>query len=194
MKPKTPPQKKPPQSPLIFAPLLLFTALAASLFYALEVRRDRPAGQLASALIDRPFPDYQLPALLSDRPLTRADLVTGQVTLVNVWASWCVACIKEHPLLTHLATTGIRIIGINWRDDPQAAQAWLAHHGNPAEFHILDQNGQLGIDLGIYGAPETYLIDPTGHIRHKHIGQLTAQEWDKIHPLYRRLHQQTQPQ
>jgi len=171
---------------MVFLPLFCFVVLAGFFYYALEVRKERPVSELASALIDRPFPDFSLQNLKGEQ-VTRADLVNGKVTLVNVWGSWCVACREEHPYLAELKDKGVRIVGVNYKDKHEFATQWLQQFGDIAEFHIVDQDGRLGINLGVYGAPETYLIDAEGFIRYKRVGVINAQEWKKIKPVYERL-------
>ena len=141
---------------------------------------------MASALIDRPFPDFSLQSL-DDSRVTRDDLVTGEVTLVNVWGSWCISCRVEHPYLQKLSESGVRFVGINYKDSRQSALEWLNRHGDVFEFHIVDSDGRLGINLGVYGAPETYLIDAEGFIRYKRVGIIDDAEWAKIEPIYKRL-------
>lgn len=171
---------------LVFLPLFCFLLIAGFFYYALEVRKERPVSELASALIDRPFPDFELMSL-SGETVTRDDLVTGEVTLVNVWGSWCVACRAEHPYLSKISADGVRIIGVNYKDKHESAVSWLNQYGDISEFHIVDQDGRLGINLGVYGAPETYLIDAQGFIRYKRVGVIDDKEWAKIEPIYKRL-------
>lgn len=171
---------------MMFLPLLCFLLLAGFFYYTLEVRKERPVSELASALIDRPFPEFDLKNLSGDQ-VTREDLVTGEATLVNVWGSWCVACRAEHPYLSKLSSEGVRIVGVNYKDTPQLAIEWLDRFGDVSEFHIVDRDGRLGINLGVYGAPETYLIDAKGFIRYKRVGVINDQEWAKIEPIYQRL-------
>lgn len=171
---------------MVFMPLCCFVALAAFFYYALEVRKEKPVSELASALIDRPFPEFDLKNLQGDR-ITRADLVNGEVTLVNVWGSWCVACRDEHPYLSKLGSEGVRIVGVNYKDRHELAVEWLERFGDVSEFHIVDADGRLGINLGVYGAPETYLLDAQGFIRYKRVGIINDAEWAKIEPIYNRL-------
>lgn len=171
---------------MVFLPLLCFVMLAGFFYYALEVRKERPVSELASALIDRPFPEFNLDSLKGGR-VTRADLVNGEVTLVNVWGSWCVACRDEHPYLSKLSSEGVRIVGVNYKDNHTLAIEWLERFGDVSEFHIVDRDGRLGINLGVYGAPETYLIDSEGFIRYKRVGIINDAEWAKIEPVYKRL-------
>ena len=172
---------------MFFVPSILFVLLAAFFYYALEVRKYKPVNELSSALIDRPFPEFQLNSLFGNQPLNNMNLVTGEVTLVNVWASWCGACRIEHPYLKYLRNQGVRIVGVNYKDTEQMAKQWLQQYGDVAEFHIVDRDGRLGINLGVYGAPETYLIDASGFIRYKRVGVLDERIWKQIEPLYQRL-------
>jgi len=176
---------------LVFLPLILFIMVASFFFYALQVRKERPVSELASALIDRPFPEFELQTL-EGQMINRNALVTGEVTLVNVWGSWCIACRAEHPYLQELAESGVRIVGINYKDPKESAIEWLNRFGDIAEFHIVDRDGRLGINLGVYGAPETYLIDSQGYIRYKKVGIVDDYEWAKIKPVYERLVKQSE--
>ena len=174
---------------MVFLPLFLFILLAGLFYYALEVRKERPLSELASALIDRPFPQFNLQNLKGE-PVNWNDLVNGEVTLVNIWGSWCVACRDEHPYLQKLSDQGIRIVGVNYKDDHGLAIQWLERFGDVAEFHIVDRDGRLGINLGVYGAPETYLIDAEGFIRYKRVGVINDVEWAKMAPVYQRLNEE----
>lgn len=167
----------------LFLPLGLFLVLA--LFLARGLQLDPKA--LPSALIDRPLPAFRLPALGRDATVSRDD-VTGQPSLFNVWATWCVTCRAEHAFLEKLAATGVPIYGINYKDDPVAARRWLDDLGDPYRLSILDREGALGLDLGVYGAPETYLVDAGGTIRYRHVGEVNARVWtDTLAPLYREI-------
>lgn len=173
----------------LFVPLILFVVLALFLFRGLEL----DPKELPSALIDRPLPEFRLPSLGQDRLLSRAD-VTGQVGLFNVWATWCVSCRVEHPYLHRLAEMGVPIIGINYKDDDADAMRWLAELGDPYQLNIVDAQGTLGLDLGVYGAPETYLVDAQGLIRYRHVGIVDERVWDTIlKPLYDELNAGGQP-
>lgn len=176
---------------LVFLPLVLFVLVASFFFYALQVRKERPVSELASALIDRPFPEFELQTLAGDN-INRDALVTGEVTLVNVWGSWCIACRAEHPFLKELAESGVRIVGVNYKDPKDAALRWLNEYGDIAEFHIVDRDGRLGINLGVYGAPETYVIDANGFIRYKKVGIVDDREWATMGPVYKRLVEEAQ--
>jgi len=132
--------------------------------------------EVPSPLIGRAVPGFALTTLEDPgRTLGPADL-PRQAHLINVWASWCVACQAEHPLLVAFAReTGVPVIGLNHKDEAQAARRWLQRHGNPYRMSLLDPQGSFGIDLGVYGVPETYVVDARGVIVHKHVGQLTPE-------------------
>lgn len=167
----------------LFVPLFLFALLAILLFRGLFL----DPNEMPSALIDRPVPAFSLPALAADKLLSRDDL-TGQVALLNVWATWCVSCRVEHPYLKQLADAGIPIYGLNYKDSDAAAQGWLDELGDPYLFNIADREGTLGLDLGVYGAPETYLIDASGVVRYRHVGVVDERVWQTIlEPMYLEL-------
>ena len=118
----------------------------------------------------------------------RGDQPDGQVVLVNIWATWCFACRIEHPWLNTLAEQGVAIVGLNYKDVRGLAQDWLAERGDPYQFIIFDPRGTLGIDLGVYGAPETYLVDAQGIIRHRRVGVVDERIWNKeFRELYEQL-------
>lgn len=162
-------------------PFAIFLILAGFLAVGLQLN----PREVPSPLIGRPAPAFTLP-LLSDpaKTLSTADL-RGQVWLLNVWASWCASCRQEHDILLDLARRGVApVYGLDYKDQPDAARAWLARLGNPYTAVIVDADGRTGIDYGVYGVPETYVIDKQGIIRHKHTGPLTAQSVkEKILPL-----------
>ncbi len=167
----------------LFLPLILFVVLAGFLFRGLSL--DPQA--MPSALIDKPFPRFSLPSLEGEGPLTQS-LVIGEVSLVNVWATWCISCRVEHPYLRELADRGVRILGLNYKDDPAAARQWLQDLGDPYAVNIVDSEGSLGLDLGVYGAPETYLVDAEGVIRYRHVGVIDERVWNRtLAPLYREI-------
>ena len=167
----------------LFIPLILFGVMALFLFRGLGL----DPRELPSALIDRPLPEFSLPSLGGDRMLTRAD-IAGQVALVNVWATWCSSCRVEHPYLQQLADQGVTIFGVNYKDEAAAARRWLDQLGDPYQLNIVDKQGTLGLDLGVYGAPETYLVDAGGVIRYRHVGVVDDRVWRSIlQPLYAEL-------
>lgn len=157
-------------------PILLFAVLGVTLYAGLS----NDPRKIPSPLIDKPLPNFSL-ATLTDpkRRIGGADL-RGRVYLLNVWASWCVACRDEHPLLLDMARQKIvPIIGLNYKDQRDDALKWLAELGNPYETSLSDLDGRVGIDLGVYGVPETFLIDRAGVIRYKHIGPITPEALQK---------------
>ncbi|GMW05864.1 MAG: hypothetical protein AMXMBFR8_06610 [Nevskiales bacterium] len=168
-----------PTSSLMTRFLLPVVALVVLVgFLAVGLKRDPT--YVPSPLIGKPAPDFSLPRLDDPgRTLTRSDLL-GDVSLVNVWATWCVGCRQEHPFLLELSTqSGVRMFGLNWKDDPDLARQWLQQLGNPYTAVGKDQDGRVAIDWGVYGAPETFLLDASGTILYKHIAPLTAEVWQK---------------
>ena len=137
---------------------------------------------LPSALLNRPMPAFDLPTLEGGQ-LSHVDL-PKQWLLVNVWATWCSTCKAEHAFLNQLAAQGIRIIGINYKDDTPKALQWLDDYGNPYLYNLSDPDGMLGLELGVYGAPETFLVDSDGIIRGKHIGDLNPVVWERLKPQF----------
>lgn len=166
-------------------PLAIFALLVAFLYRGLSL----DPKLVPSPLVGKPVPAFTLTRL--DNPaatISDADF-RGKVTLLNVWATWCVSCRREHETLVQLAKTGqVEIIGLNYKDDREAANRWLAQLGNPYVANAFDSDGRVGIDWGVYGAPETFIIDREGIIRHKHIGPLTDEIIrEEILPLVARL-------
>ena len=168
---------------LFLAPLLLFAIVAG--YFAVGLTHD--PGTLPSALLDKPAPDFALPPLLPNKPgLASADL-KGAPVLVNVWASWCVPCRAEHPVLTRLARE-VPVFGFNYKDKPEDARRFLVELGDPYRRIGTDPSGRVGIDWGVYGVPETYVVDAEGRIRHRHVGPLTDRVVaETIRPLMKSL-------
>ena len=166
-------------------PLIVFVVLLGFLAAGLKLN----PREVPSPLIDKPAPAFTLPRL--DAPEQRMALqdLQGKVWLLNVWASWCVACRIEHPLLVELAASGaVPIYGLNYKDQRDDALAWLGKHGNPYVASLSDSEGLVGIDFGVYGVPETFVIDKSGTIRLKHIGPITPDVLrDTILPLVKKL-------
>ena len=162
-------------------PLTAFLALATVL--AIGLRLD--PREVPSPLIGKPAPAFALARLDDPARTISRDELRGRMWLLNVWASWCVACREEHPLLMEFAKKrALPIYGLNYKDKRSDASAWLARFGNPYDASLFDEEGRVGIDFGVYGVPETFLIDAEGVIRVKHIGPLTAQVIaTKIEPL-----------
>ncbi len=152
-----------------FMPLIIFAALVVFLAIGLTLDPRR----VPSPLIGKPAPEFELPLLLNEGTFSSKDLI-GHVTLVNIWASWCFACRQEHEVVKYLSRNGVRIIGINYKDEAADAKNWLSQLGNPYHQIAVDYDGRVAIDWGVYGAPETFLIGKDGIIRHKVIGPLSS--------------------
>lgn len=165
---------------LLFIPLALFIILGGFLWKGLSL----DPNAMPSALIGKPFPAFKLPSLEQpDRLLTNADFA-GKPILVNVWATWCPSCRQEHSdLLTIAEQHKLPLVGIDYKDERAAATTWLNDLGNPYLFTIFDEQGLLGLDLGVFGAPETYLVDAKGIVRFRHVGTITPEAWDKVQEL-----------
>ena len=155
-------------------PFIGFVLVVALLAFGIHWNRSHDMNWVPSPLIDKPAPEFTLPLLYdSTKSLSRKDML-GKPWLLNVFGSWCVTCQDEHPvLMAYGKKLGLPLIGMDWKDDPDTAKRWLAQFGNPYDTIIADENGKAGIDFGVYGAPETYLVDAQGTIRYKHIGNLT---------------------
>jgi cytochrome c biogenesis protein CcmG/thiol:disulfide interchange protein DsbE len=180
----TPPVE--PKSKLRFLiPLAIFIVLAGFLFRGLYLN----PREVPSPFIGKPAPQFSLAQLAQpDRTFAPKDMA-GQVWLLNVWASWCVACRQEHPLLVDLAKKKtVPIVGLNYKDKPDAAKGWLAQWGDPYDLSVKDNDGRVGIEYGVYGVPETFVIDKAGVIRFKQIGPITEEVWTKkMAPLIEEL-------
>jgi cytochrome c biogenesis protein CcmG, thiol:disulfide interchange protein DsbE len=166
-------------------PLAIFILLVG--FLAVGLRLD--PREVPSPLVGKPAPAFELPVLQQpDRRFVPGDM-RGKVWLLNVWASWCVSCREEHPVLVELSKRAVMpILGLNYKDNSDDATAWLKQFGNPYELSVVDADGRIGIDYGVYGVPETYLIDAEGVIRYKQIGPITPAVLEqKILPLARAL-------
>lgn len=168
---------------MLFIPLIIFVVMAIFLGSGIG-REDKDV--LPSPLIGKPFPQFILQQVETERQLTQSDL-QGKPMLVNVWATWCPTCKAEHEFLNTLAAEGVRIIGINYKDDDDEAKVWLRDYGNPYEFNISDPKGKLGLELGVYGAPETFFVDGDGIIRAKHVGDLNLRVWQKYKGVFEQM-------
>jgi cytochrome c biogenesis protein CcmG/thiol:disulfide interchange protein DsbE len=166
-------------------PAAVFAVIAAFLLVGLS----KDPREIPSPLIGKPAPAFSLPLLARPAETWSPAAMKGQVWLLNVWASWCVPCLVEHPVLLGLARQGsLPIVGFNYKDDPQAATAWLAKHGDPFRTVVADRGGTAAFDYGVYGVPETFLIDRAGTIRFKHVGPLTPEIVSgRLLPLVREL-------
>ena len=159
----------------VFLPLACFVALALLLASGLG----KDSTELKTALADRPVPDFTLPSLLRQGATVSNQVFEGRWSLLNVWATWCPTCHVEHPYLLELADRGVAIVGLNYKDDSQAARAYLAERGNPFVEVPVDADGQMGLDLGVYGAPETFLVNPEGKVVLRHVGEVNERVWQE---------------
>ena len=168
-----------------FLPLAILVAIGALFWYGLSLN----PSLVPSPLIGKPAPAFELPRLDDSAARVTHDALRGRVTMVHVWATWCVSCRGEHPVIMDLAARGVLpIVGLNYRDDGDAARRWLAVLGDPYEFTLFDPAGGTAIDWGVYGTPETFIVDRDGIIRFKHVGPLTPELIDShIVPLVERL-------
>jgi cytochrome c biogenesis protein CcmG/thiol:disulfide interchange protein DsbE len=156
-------------------PFAAFLALAALLYVGVRMNSGKDTSAIPSPFVGKPVPAFSLPVLGEPgRVLTDRDL-RGKPYLLNVWGSWCVNCRVEHPQLTALAQRGVRVVGYNYKDAPEDAQRWLAEFGNPYAPIVADEEGRVALDFGIYGAPETFLVDKDGIIRWKLVGPITPE-------------------
>ncbi len=167
-------------------PMVLFVLLSIFLWRGLSLNpRDLPSVQLGKSL-----PEFTLPQLQHPGFSFNSKQIRDRVVLLNVWASWCVACIDEQVFMLQLAREGVLIYGLNYKDRTEDALQWLAQWGNPYQLVVQDRDGKVAIDLGVYGAPETFVIDTQGVIRYRHAGILNQELWQKkIKPLMQRLEQ-----
>lgn len=163
----------------VFAVMVLFLGIGLTL---------NPR-EVPSPLIGKPAPAFELSRVADAGQTLSPEDFKGQVALVNVWASWCVSCRQEHPVLLQLARQNVvPIYGLNYKDQREAAQGWLNQHGNPYIASAFDADGRVGINWGVYGVPETFVIDKAGLIRHKHTGPVTPESLDQeLLPLIRQL-------
>lgn len=175
----------------LFLPLLIFV-IVAGFFYTTVDRigeGDYSPQDLPSALINRPFPVFELTQLEQPQKILNQSDLLGQIALVNVWATWCPSCHVEHGYLNYLASEqGVVIYGVNYKDQAAAAQQWLREKGNPYRFNIFDPQGRLGLDMGVTGAPETYVLDHRGFVRMRYQGPVNETVWqEKFKPLLEQL-------
>ncbi len=168
-------------------PLFIFTGLVILFVFGLK----NDPRVVPSPFIDKPLPSISLPVLGQPDNIKPIDALKGRVFLVNIWATWCPPCREEHPILVNLAREqNISFVGLNLKDDEASALKWLTDLGNPYELNLADKEGLAVIDLGVYGAPETFIVDKHGIIKYKHIGPLTDQVVNEIVlPLVSELNQ-----
>lgn len=162
-------------------PLIIFLIVATFLWLGLS----KDPHQLPSALVNKPVPQFAYPNLIKTSQLFTQQKFLGQVSLLNVWGSWCQTCYMEHTVLMEIAhSNNIAVYGLNYKDERIAALQWLEKYGNPYSEIIFDKQGTLAMELGVYGTPETFLIDAKGIIRYKHVGALDLALWEQeIKPL-----------
>jgi cytochrome c biogenesis protein CcmG, thiol:disulfide interchange protein DsbE len=157
-------------------PAAIFAALVA--FFAVGLRKDPRV--IPSPLIDKPAPAFELASVEDPTRVVRSQDFKGQMYVLNVWGTWCAGCRQEHEQLLQIASTQVvPIIGLNWKDELPLAQRWLSELGNPYVVTAFDPEGRAGIDWGVYGAPETFLVDAQGVVRYKHLAPITAEVWEK---------------
>lgn len=179
------PEQPPKRTRMMLVPIAVFAAVALLFGYALT---SSDPTKLPSALLGKQAPATDLAALpglvANGQPVAgtkTADLAKGQVTVVNFWASWCVPCVQEHPMLGELKKrTGVRLIGVNHKDPEPGGLKFLTRYGNPFDAVGVDGNGRASIDWGVYGMPETFVVDGTGRIVHKHVGPLTPETMTRL--------------
>ena len=166
------------------SPLIFFIVITILLFLGLS---NNP-NIIRSPLVGKTVPNFQLTNITETKPIDQK-IMFGKIKLLNVWASWCVACIEEHPVLTEINQKQlINIYGVNYKDKSSDALGWLKIHGNPYEINIFDSDGTLSLDLGVYGVPETFLVDKKGIIRAKYIGALNRETlYNEILPLVEKI-------
>jgi cytochrome c biogenesis protein CcmG/thiol:disulfide interchange protein DsbE len=168
-----------------FLPLGIFLGIVVLLFFGLG----QDPRRVPSPLVDKPAPEFRLPQLAAPDQTLSSAAFQGQVSLLNVWATWCVSCRAEHQQLMTLAKRdGVTIYGLNYKDTRPEALQWLRFYGDPYVANAFDADGRVGIDWGVYGTPETFVIDRHGIIRHKHIGPITPEvRQDVLLPLIAKL-------
>lgn len=174
---------------LRWIPILMILALIAVLWRGLYLNPK----EIPSPLIGQPAPNFQLPNLLHPQQIIDNTALKNQVTIVNVWASWCAACVEEQQFIRGVAQSSqVQWLGFDYKDDRQEALAWLQHYGNPYHVIAADAKGSAALDWGIYGTPETFIVDKKGFIRYKHIGPISQQDWqDNFVPLLAKLKEET---
>lgn len=169
-------------------PIVLFLLLSIFLWRGLSL----DPRHLPSAQLGKPLPVFALPQLQEPNSTFSSTQLRNQVVLLNVWASWCAACVDEQVFMMQLAREGVPIYGLNYKDKAEDALQWLAQWGNPYKMIVQDREGKTAIDLGVYGAPETFVIDKKGIIRFRHVGIMNQESWSKdVLPLMKKLEQES---
>lgn len=173
----------------LYLPLIIFLALVAAFLVQLQrnAQGDDPK-TLESALVGKPVPAKTLPDLLSTKTFDESLFKQGKPLLLNVWATWCPTCYAEHQYLNHLAKQGVPIIGLDYKDNSEKAVKWLHDLGNPYQVVLKDEKGSFALDLGVYGAPETFIVDGKGVIHYRYAGDVNERVWqEKLQPIYQKL-------
>ena len=164
----------------LFIPLAVFMVLLGFFFRGLSLNPN----DMPSALLNKSVPKFSLPRLENPQETRTESIMLGKVSLLNVWATWCVTCREEHAFLNQLKSQGMHIVGLDYKDNNADALRWIAELGNPYDEIVVDEDGKVGLDLGVFGAPETYVVDKKGIIRYKYIGDLNQKVWDEtIQPI-----------
>lgn len=170
----------------LYSPLLIFVVLGGLFLYVMRSGLDTET--LSSQLLGQHLPSAQLASFERAELVDPSQLAVDGPFLLNVWATWCPACYDEHPVLNKLAAQGVRIAGLNYQDDLQAAERWLIDLHNPYFINLIDADGNYGFDLGVYGAPETFFIDGDGRVRHRQVGEFTEKMWhDNLRAIWEAL-------
>lgn len=159
----------------LFIPLIVFVLLAGLFWVGLGL----DPSEMPSAKVGDPVPEFELPTVKDEQRLVTQEVFKGQVSLLNVWGTWCAACRVEHPFLVELAERGVPIYGVNYKDDTSLARKWLEQLEDPYVLSVVDADGRLGVKLGVFGAPETYLVDQEGIVRHRHVGVVDEKVWNR---------------
>lgn len=173
---------------ILFLPLVIFIVMGVLFWKGLQL----DPTELPSALLNKPVPSFSQPSLLDESvQVTHEDLKTGEPILLNVWATWCPTCKQEHAQLNQIAReSNVKIYGINYKDERGKAKEWLKRYLNPYVLNVYDEDGTLGLDLGVYGAPETYVLDGQGVIRYKHVGAVDQKVWLQLKDVIRKIQEQ----
>jgi DsbE subfamily thiol:disulfide oxidoreductase len=174
-----------------FIPVAVFFVLVGFFVYRLVlIEKGNMPNMIPSVMIGKPMPEFTLPPLLEGQSPVSSASLKGKVLLIDMFASWCVPCRAEHPYLTETKDAGIVLFGVNYKDNPDEARSWLAKLGNPYDAIGSDRDGRVAIDFGVYGVPESYLIDKKGIIRFKQTGPLTPEDiHERLLPLAKELNQ-----
>lgn len=179
------PQAQKPKRWVYLLPLGLFVVLMVFFFYGLGLN----PRLIPSPLIGQATPEFALPKLSNPNELFKHTNLKGEVSLLNIWATWCTSCRQEHPVLMKIAKSNdVPIYGLYYKDSPELGINWLKEYGNPYHENAVDEDGKVGIEWGAYGTPETFIIDQQGIIRHKHVGPISWQKWEtELLPLINAL-------